>query len=127
MRQLMRPLAAAVLTGACVLSVPAANGQAQSPSPDLSNPASQIPDQKLDAAAAALERVAGVKEDYQQRIAAAPPSDKERIAQEGHSAILKAVTDQGLSVEEYTSILRVAQNNPEVRQKLLRRIDPTAK
>ena len=81
----------------------------------------------LDAAAAALERVAGVKEDYQQRIAAAPPSDKERIAQEGHSAILKAVTDQGLSVEEYTSILRVAQNNPEVRQKLLRRIDPPAK
>jgi hypothetical protein len=126
MRQLMRPLAA-VLTGAWLLSVPTANGQAQSPSPDLSNPASKIPDQKLDAAAAAVERVAGVKEDYQQRIDAAPPSDKERIAQEGNNAILKAITDQGLSVEEYTSILRVAQNNPEVRQKLLQRIDPTAK
>jgi hypothetical protein len=32
--------------------------------------------------ATAIERVASLKQDYQQRIAAAAPSDKERIANE---------------------------------------------
>jgi Domain of unknown function (DUF4168) len=127
MRSLMRPLAAAVLTSAWLLCVPTANAQAPAPSPGLSDPASKIPDDKLDAAAAAMERVVGVQEDYQQRIATAPPADKERLAKEGNSALVKAVTDQGLSVEEYTSILRVAQVDPDVRQKLLKRLDPAAK
>jgi Domain of unknown function (DUF4168) len=71
-------------------------------------------------------RVAGLKQDYQQRIAAAAPSDKERIANEAINALAKAVTDQGLSVEEYDSILEVAQNDPEVREKIRQRI-PSAK
>lgn len=39
---------------------------------------------------------------------------------------MEAVTDQGLSVEEYTSILVVAQNDAEVREKILQRIRPSA-
>ncbi len=74
-----------------------------------------------------MEKVAGVQQDYQQRIAAADPSEKERLASEGTKALVKAVTDEGLSVEEYTSILRLAQNDPEVRQKILRRLDPSTK
>jgi hypothetical protein len=38
---------------------------------------------------------------------------------------VKAVTDQGLSVEEYTSIMVVAQNDPMVRQKILQRLKPS--
>jgi hypothetical protein len=68
--------------------------------------------------------VARVKENYQQRIEAAAPSDKERIADEANNALVKAVTDQGLSVEEYTSILVVAQNDPQVREKIVQRIRP---
>jgi hypothetical protein len=40
------------------------------------------------------------------------------------STMAKAVTDQGLSVEEYNSILVMAQNNPEVRGKILQRMRP---
>ena len=109
MRVLMRPTAAALLIAAGLLSIPIANAQVQSPSPDLSDQSPDIPDQKLDAAAAAIERVASLKQDYQQRIAAAVPSDKERIANEAINALAKAITDQGLSVEEYDSILEVAQ------------------
>ena len=58
-----------------LLSVPAANAQVQSPSPGLSDQSSNISDQKLDAVATAIERVASLKQDYQQRIAAAAPSD----------------------------------------------------
>jgi hypothetical protein len=73
----------------------------------------------------ALERVASLKQDYQQRIAAAAPADKERILNEAVNALAKAVTDQGLSVEEYDSILEVAQNDPDVREKIRQRIRPS--
>ena len=137
MRQqlLILPLAATVLTVAWLFSVPVANAQTQSPSPSPSEQTPKdIPDQKLDAAATALEQVASVKEDYQRRIKAADPSDRNRIAEEAHNALVKAVTDRGLSVEEYTSILQLAENDilqlaendPGVREKLLQRVHPPA-
>ena len=43
------------------------------------------------------------------------------------NALAKAVTDQGLFLEEYDSILEVAQNDPEVRGKIRQRIRPSAK
>jgi hypothetical protein len=133
MPSLTRSLAAALLAAAWQLSVPAANAQdrspapSQSPAPGLSEPAPNIPDQKLDAAAAALNQVANVKNEYQQRIETAPASDKDRLAEEGNNALVKAVTDQGLSVEEYNSILVMAQNDPTVREKIFQRLRPTAR
>lgn len=131
MRRLMRSPAVAALAAAWTFSVPSANAQvqsppAQTPSPQPSDPAANISEQKLDAAAAAVERVVSVKQDYQQRIATAPPGDKERIAEEAINALSKAVTDQGLTVAEYTSILEVAQANPDVREKIRQRL-PSAK
>jgi len=126
MRGLMRSTAASLLIAAGFLFVPAANAQVQSSSPDLSERAPNIPDQKLDAAAAAIERVASLKQDYQQRIAVAAPADKERMLNEAVNALAKAVTDNGLSVEEYVSFLVVTQNNPDVREKIRQRIRPSA-
>ena len=68
------------------------------------------------------KQVASLKEDYQRRIKAADPAEKDRLAEEGHNALVKAVTDKGLSVEEYTSILEVAENDPAVREKILQRM-----
>jgi hypothetical protein len=134
MRIFIRCAAATLLIGAGLLLVPAANAEVQSPSPgatdqpsnipDQSNNPNQsnIPDQKIDAAAAAIQRVASIKQDYQQRIAAAAPADKERVLNEAIGALEKAVTDQGLSVEEYDSILKVAQNDPKVLEKIRQRL-----
>jgi hypothetical protein len=127
MRLSMPLLLATGLLAAWPLSVPPANAQAQSQAPGVSEQSPNIPDQKLDAAAAALERVASLKEDYQQQIAAAPASDRERIAAEAIGALSKAVTDQGLSVDEYNSILEVAQKDPEVGAKIRQRLDPSLK
>ena len=114
-----------VLAAAWLLSVSQgtfsqANAQAQSPSPGPSDRTTAIPDQKLDAAAV-LERIASLKKDYEEQMVAAPASDKKRIAAEAFSAFQKAVTDQGLSVNEYISILEVAQNDPEVGDKIRQR------
>jgi Domain of unknown function (DUF4168) len=89
--------------------------QAQSPSPTIS-------DEKLNAAAAAIGQVTSVRQSYERKIAEAPPSDKQRITGEANAALERAVTDQGLSVDEYNTIIRTAQNDPTVRQKLTERI-----
>lgn len=125
---LMRSLSAAVLMSGGYLSAPIANAQSpqnETPPPGLSTPAPNITEQKLDVAAAAIQRVASLKKTYEQRLAQAPQGQKEQIVSEANDALEKAVTDQGLSVEEYSSILEVAQNDPEVRGKILQRIRPS--
>ena len=68
-----------------------------------------------------MKQATSVKQEYQQRIAAAAPAEQERLAGEANGALEKA-TDQGLSVEEFNTILVVAQNNPDVREKIRQRL-----
>ncbi len=116
------------LTAAGLLVMPAAQAQQQSPSgpssvitPSPPTP-TNIPDKKLDAAAAAVKKVSVIKNKYDQQLAQAPVTEKQRLEGEADDAMAKAVTDQGLSVEEYTTILNVAQKDPVVRDKLLQRM-----
>jgi hypothetical protein len=123
MRLFPQSLVAAILTAGCYLSSPTINVLAQSPPPGPSTSAPDLSDQKLSAVAAALERVASLQQDYRQRIAdAEAPADKERIVAEANSELTKAVTERGLSIEEYTSILNVARDDAEIRGKLLQHI-----
>lgn len=88
----------------------AASAQSQSPAPPAfsqtpPSSADRFSDKKLDAAAAALQRIASLRQDFRDQIT-------------------KAVTDQGLSVDEYAEIIDTAQNDADVRQKILQRIRP---
>jgi hypothetical protein len=126
MRLFTRSLVAAILTTGCYLSIPTVNVLAQAPSPSIS--ARDLSDQKLKAVATALERVASLRKDYGQRIAEAEgPAEKDRIVAEANKELPKAVTEQGLSVEEYTSILDAARDNPEIRDKLFQHVRPSDK
>jgi len=123
MRLFTRSLAATIFSVGCYFSLPAASVLAQSPSLGPSTAAPELSDQKLSSVAAALERVASLQQDYRQRIAETEaPADKERIVEEANNELTKAVTEQGLSVEEYTSILNVARDNAEIRGKILQHI-----
>lgn len=124
MRARVSSLAVAAVAALWLLSPGAASAQAQSSTPGVAQPPANISDQKLDAAAAAIGRIGDLQETYKQQIAAAPATDKERIANEAVGEMAKAVKEQGLSVEEYNSIIEVAQNDPQVRQKLLQRLQP---
>jgi hypothetical protein len=125
---------AMTLIAASFLFMPPANAQDKSPSapqspstPSLTAPGSptapaNIPDNKLDAAAAAVKSVSAIKDTFDHKLAQVPDAEKERLAGEANSAITKAVTDQGLSIEEFATIIKVAQNDPIVREKLLKRM-----
>lgn len=132
---LKQPFAVGVMMLVGLVSMPVADAQTQSPSPPAqaqpSPPQQQaqpsFSEQKLDQTAAAMKKVVSLKHDYQQRLASADPSDKQRIAEEGKTELEKAVTDQGLSLGEYNAILEVAQKDPSVLQKLQQRMGPSEK
>jgi hypothetical protein len=131
--RLLQPLAAAVLGVAGLLLLPAANAQMnqtqprpEAQSPQAQSPSPTISDQKLTAAAAALGQVTSIRQSYERKIAEAPQPDKQRVTDEANNALKKAVTDQGLSVDEYNTILQTAQNDPAIRQKLAQRIPSSA-
>ena len=132
---LLRPFAPVALTAGGLLLVPAAEAQINPPqvrpqaqslpnTPPLQTPSPSAPisDEKLNAAAAAIGQVSTIQQSYESKIAAAPASDKQRLAKERKDALDKAVTDQGLSVDEYNTIIRTAQNDPTVRDKLTQRM-----
>jgi len=114
-------LRALVVAGALAIAAPVGAQTQTQDAPAQAQP-SNIPDQKLDAAAAALEKVNDIKRSYEQQLTSAAPAEQERIVNEANTALSKAVTDQGLSVEEYNSIIQVAQNDAQVRQKILQRV-----
>ena len=137
--RLLRSFAAAALSVSALFLMPAANAQmnppqarpqAQSPQaqppqaqpPQTQPPSAPISDDKLNAAAAAIGQVATIRQGYESKIAAAPASDKQRLTKEANDAMEKAVTNQGLSVDEFNSIIRTAQNDPAIGQKLSQRI-----
>jgi hypothetical protein len=125
----MRSLLVSIACAAALASLATVAGAQDQPKPTAPSTVapgaaspSNISDAKLDAAAAAVKSVSTVKDDYEQRIARAPEKDRERLATEATQALSKAVTDNGLSVDEYTAILEVAQNDPTIRDKILQRL-----
>ena len=129
--------AAATLAGVAWLLLPlVAIAQAQppeklqagpqlQPSPGGQSPRSRVSDQQLDAAAKAIRQVRVVKQSYADKLAAAPSSDKARIAGEANAALVTAVTDQGLSVNEYNAIIDRARTDTTIRLKLVARLTPS--
>ena len=81
-----------------------------------------ISDQKLDQAAAAMGRINSLHKSYQEKLKQAPPDQQNSVIAEANNALQKAVTDQGLSVDEYNTIIKTAQNDPAVRDKLVQRL-----
>src|SRR5260370_40502373 len=121
MRSLMQALTAAVLSAAWVISL-TANAQNQTQNQTQNQPQDQSPaisEQTLNATAAALKQVDSIQKNYEQKMAtASSPPEKQRITDEATSAATKAIADHGLTVEQYNTVLQVAQNNPTVRGQL---------
>jgi len=123
MKSMIGLCAAVALSAASALVAPISYAQQKSSdTPPAASPAN-IPDHKIDAVAAAAKRVVVIGDSYEQKLAkAAGDSEKEKIVNEANQAITKAVNDEGLTVDEYVSIMKVAQDDPTVRDKIVQRL-----
>jgi hypothetical protein len=126
MQRSIAGVAVAVLCTGWVISAHPAAAQQQPPTqqepPATLSPAPNVSDQQLDRAAAAIKSVEGVRSTYTQKLATAKPDEHDKILGEAGAAMKKAVTDHGLSVDEYNSIVKLAQDNPSVRAQIAQRL-----
>jgi hypothetical protein len=103
-------------------SPPTSSSPSTTPPGGTTMKSSDITDKKLDACAAAVKKVSTVSDSYKKKLAQAPDAEKEKIRDDADRDVTKAVTDQGLSVQEYLGIMKVAQNDDTVRNKLMDRL-----
>jgi hypothetical protein len=121
MQSYTRSFAATILAVGCCLSIPTVEAAAQSLPPSPPTAAADLSDQKLNAAAGVLKRLAILQKNYRQRVEEAP-AEKERIVVQAHEEFTKAVVEQGLSIEEYASILDAARGDPRIHDEILKRL-----
>jgi hypothetical protein len=129
MRRSIPGFAIAIVSAGWLIAQPAA---AQNQPPTRSAPGaaatkSNISDEKIDQAAAAIQDMQKVRSDYQQKLAGASPDQQTQIAGEANAAMEKAVTAHGLSVDEYNSIIQLAQNDSTVRDRIMKRLGAPGK
>jgi hypothetical protein len=120
MRPMTTSFVAALLGAGVLMAAPAV--MAQNATSQQAAPSSGISDQQLDAAAAVMQQMTDVQQDYQQKIDAAAPADKPLLKSESTAAQEKVATDNGLSIDDYNSIATAIQNDPAVRAKLMQRV-----
>jgi hypothetical protein len=122
MRQSTRQVAGIAIAIAWCFVTHAVKAEAEAQPPSTPSLSTNIPDQKLDKAAAAIEQIASLKQDYLDQMTVVSPADRDRIAQEARHAFTTAITDQGLSVEEYAEVIGAAKNDPQIHEKVFQRI-----
>jgi hypothetical protein len=80
-----------------------------------------VPDDTVQKAGVAMHHVLQIRQTYSQRVqAASMPAEKQTLAQQAETETTKAVTDQGLSVQEYNRVLHLAMADPNLKARLLK-------
>jgi hypothetical protein len=79
-----------------------------------------VPAGTINKAGAALRRVTEIKQTYSQRLGGAKTQDEQQTLQkQATEEAIKAISDQGLTVDQYNQVIRQAQANPSLRERLL--------
>ena len=121
-------ISAALLT-AGIASGAAMAQSATQPPPASSQPAQVQPiaspsDAQLDKFANASQKVAMVANEYQPRFdAAQDDSSRQQILQEADAKMVQLVRADGLTVEEFNGIGQAVQQDPQLRERVMEKID----
>lgn len=120
-KKLLAGLASLALGAAPMVGV--VHAQEAAPAPQVETPAAQAPaldDAKLQSFAVAFLEVAKVSQTYQPQIeAAGSTEDQQRLQQEATEKMVEAVNaSEGITVEEYNTIIQAAQTDPELAQRI---------
>jgi hypothetical protein len=81
--------------------------------------AAPIPDQTIGKAGAALHDVAKLQQKYQGQMESASPQQKQGLSDQANAEAVQAIQSHGISVQEYSNVMRSAQNNPQVKERVL--------
>jgi hypothetical protein len=118
----------AAMTGALTLgTVSTAQAQQQQPSPQLQTQQPAVSDKEIQAFAAAASEVRQLNQKWLPKVQAAAqqgPDAEQKARQQAMAEMTQAVQKKGLSVDQYSKIVELAQVDPEVQRKVQQRMQP---
>ena len=106
-------VAAALLTASAAL--PAIAQQ----TPGVTSQPSQMSDAMVRKVGVALRHVAMIRQQYSQRAQSMAPQQQGTLDDQAKNEMVKAIGDQGLSVQQYQQAIQMAQADPSLKQRLL--------
>nr|WP_294526440.1 DUF4168 domain-containing protein [uncultured Rhodopila sp.] len=118
MRKYLKWIAGLALFAAPEVALAASDAMPQG-QPGVATQGAAVPDATIGKAGAALRDVANLQEKYQPKMETATPKEKEGLSAQANAEAVQAIQSHGLSIQEYSSVVRMAQSNPQLKQRLL--------
>ncbi|HEX3401185.1 MAG TPA: DUF4168 domain-containing protein [Acetobacteraceae bacterium] len=120
----MAALAAAMTTAVAVapaLAQQSGRNPATSPMPQAGGAQQgEVSDALVQKVGAALRQTSAIRQQYSQRAQSENSSQRQQeLTSQAQVEMVKAISDQGLSVQQYNQVLQMAQADPTLRQRLL--------
>jgi hypothetical protein len=107
-----------------VAIVPVAAQQPPQPESNATSgttPNATVPDETVARTGAALKLVTEIKKVYTPKVEAAPtPDERARLSNQATDAARKAISDQGLTIDQYNNVMELAQADPAMRERLIK-------
>ena len=83
--------------------------------------AAQVRDATLQKTGIAMHHVLAIRKDYAQRLRETTmPAEQSALRQQAEAASERAVTDQGLSLDEYNHVIHLAMADPALKARLMK-------
>jgi hypothetical protein len=114
----MAAVAAALV--ACIAMPAAAQQGGGTTTPGATVPRGEVSDATVQKVGAALRQTATIRQKYAERAQSKTSSqDQETLATAAQTEMVQAISDQGLSVQQYNQVIQMAQADPALKQRLL--------
>jgi GTP1/Obg family GTP-binding protein len=116
---------AATLVVATIVAAPAlgqqGGGNAAAPQPPgAAAQKDQLSDATVQKVGKALRQAATIRQQYSDRAQATKSQEQQQqLTEQAQGDMIKAINDQGLSVQQYNQVIQMAQADPSLKERLL--------
>jgi poly(3-hydroxybutyrate) depolymerase len=80
---------------------------------------SELSDGMVQKVGKALRNAATIRQQYTDRAQTQSPQQQQQLTEQAQGEMVKAINDQGLSVQQYNQVIQMAQADPTLKQRLL--------
>ena len=93
--------------------------QDAAPQPQVQPQQGQMSETMVRKVGTALRHVVAIRQQYAQRAQSTNPGKQEALSGQAESEMVRAISDQGLSLQQYDQVIQMAQADPALRQRIL--------
>ena len=98
----------------------AAGPQSGAAGPGVTGQQGKLSDTTVQKVGTALRQMASIRQEYSERAQATPaPQQQKELTDQAQTEMVKVISDQGLSVQQYNQVIQMAQADPALKERLL--------